>query len=265
MATSVDETMKLLDEIIARYKPGGEFGKPEAALLKRAKVKSLAETAQGLVTSGLAGTTAGAGAGQRWEEEVGMPAKLQLEDIRSQRLTGAMGAKAGYLERLGERQQQAIEAKRRRQLEAEQSVAARSQANWEASRNYMQDLFGGRGQQTGGGAAPTGGGYGGDYGGAGAYTGAGGAGGAGGVELPSTWGAGYGPMFETGAEAAEAGGETYATGMGGGADLSGAPAHVKSFANYFNYAATLYNKTGRRVESQPAARSALIEMGWRGE
>lgn len=97
--TGTEEIMQLLDQIISRYKPGGEFGKPEEALLKREKTKSLAGTAQRLVSAGLAGTTAGAGAGRLWEEEVGMPARLRLEDVRSQRLTEAMGAKAGYLER----------------------------------------------------------------------------------------------------------------------------------------------------------------------
>lgn len=96
--TGTTEIMQLLDQIISRYKPGGGFGVPEEALLKRAKVKSLAGTAQQQVTSGLAGTTVGMGSGRLWEEEVGMPARLQLEDTRTQRLMEAMGAKAGYLE-----------------------------------------------------------------------------------------------------------------------------------------------------------------------
>ena len=114
-----NEIIKLLNDIIARYKPGGEFGKPEEALLKRAKTKSLAETGQALVSSGLGGTTIGAGAGRKWEEEVGMPSRLQLEDIRSQRLTGAMGAKAGYLERGQAATQAAYEAKQQRALQYE--------------------------------------------------------------------------------------------------------------------------------------------------
>lgn len=88
-----------LDKIIARYQPGGEFGKPEMALLERAKTKTLARQKAGLVSRGMAGTTVGAGLGKKWEEEVGMPAKLGLEDIRTQRLVQAMTAKAGFMER----------------------------------------------------------------------------------------------------------------------------------------------------------------------
>ena len=89
----------LLDQMIQRYSPGGGFGDPERALLEREKTKSLARTSQNLVSRGLAGTTAGVGMGKQWEEEIGMPAKLRLEDVRSQRLMEALGTKAGYLER----------------------------------------------------------------------------------------------------------------------------------------------------------------------
>ncbi len=89
----------LLDQIIQRYSPGGGFGDPERALLEREKTKSLARTSQNLVSRGLAGTTAGVGMGKQWEEEIGMPAKLRLEDVRSKRLMEALGTKAGYLER----------------------------------------------------------------------------------------------------------------------------------------------------------------------
>lgn len=100
------EITELLDQIIQRYKPGGEFGKAELSLLERAKTKSLASVSQGLVSAGLAGTTAGVGAGRKWEEEIGMPARLGLEDIRTQRLVEAMGAKAGFAERAGAREEQ---------------------------------------------------------------------------------------------------------------------------------------------------------------
>jgi hypothetical protein len=141
MPTVTNETLRMLDEIIERYRPGGEFGKPEEALLKRAKVKSLAGTAQDIVSSGLSGTTVGAGAGQAWEEEVGMPARLRLEDIRTQRLTEAMGAKAGYMERMGERAFSEYQRRANLEYQQYQERQRRERESREASRNYMQILF----------------------------------------------------------------------------------------------------------------------------
>ena len=94
--TAID---KLLDEAIARYQPGGEFGKPELALLGREKTKTLSKQKADLISRGMSKTTAGAGLGKKWEEEVGMPAKLRLEDVRTQRLLQALQAKAGFAER----------------------------------------------------------------------------------------------------------------------------------------------------------------------
>lgn len=111
------EITGLLDQIIQRYKVGGEFGKAELSLLKRAKTKSLASTAQGLVSAGLAGTTAGVAAGRKWEEEIGMPSRLRLEDIRTERLTQAMGAKAGFMERATTAEAQFALAKAQLQLQ----------------------------------------------------------------------------------------------------------------------------------------------------
>jgi len=129
MATTSEDITKLLDQIIERYKPGGAFGKPEEALLQRAKTKSLAETAQGLVSSGLSGTTAGIGAGQKWEEEIGMPARLKLEDIRAQRLAEAMAAKAGYLQQKYQTDVQAQIERNRLQYQADQAMMERNRQN----------------------------------------------------------------------------------------------------------------------------------------
>jgi len=213
MATTISEIVGLLDEIIERYRPGGKFGTAELALLEREKEKSLARTAQDLTSRGLAGTTIGTGAAKSWEEEIGMPARLRLEDIRSQRLAEAMGAKAGYLEREQERRQTLLENLRQRQFAAQQAVAQRNLMRREASRNYMQQLFpymyGTTGQRTGGQV----GGYGSQFGEMpGSYLGIQGVGraplsgmaplpgGSGEQGLPSTWGGGYGPMFEGPAE-----------------------------------------------------------------
>ncbi len=122
MAATQEELMGLLDKIIERYRPGGEFGKGELALLEREKTKSLARTQSGMVSAGLAGTTVSAGAGQKWEEEVGMPAKLQLEDIRSQRLMESMRTKAGFAERESERERQERLIREQREFTAGESL-----------------------------------------------------------------------------------------------------------------------------------------------
>jgi len=57
---------------------------------------------QQMISSGLYGTTTAAGAGRRWEEAVGAPARLRLEDIMMQRLSQAQVGKAGFMERIEE-------------------------------------------------------------------------------------------------------------------------------------------------------------------
>lgn len=127
----------ILNRIIQRYSPGGEFGKGEEALLGRAKTKAMASSQQQLVSAGLAGTTVGAGRGQRWEEEIGMPERLRLEDVRSQRLSEAMGAKAGYLERTETRAEQT-------RLAEQQMTQQQEQAEWGAlSRAHAAKVTGG--------------------------------------------------------------------------------------------------------------------------
>ena len=94
------EIRGILDEIIAMYAPGGGFGKGTEAMIEREKEKSIAQGTQALVTSGLYGTTMAAGLGKKFEEEVGMPTRLKLEDVRYGQYAGAMGQKAGMVERI---------------------------------------------------------------------------------------------------------------------------------------------------------------------
>lgn len=89
-----------LDEIIARYGPEGGFGEGYEAQLQRSKTQDVASGAQSLVGSGLYNTTQTAGLGKKWEEEVGAPARLKLEDLRSERLSQAQSDKAGFVERI---------------------------------------------------------------------------------------------------------------------------------------------------------------------
>ncbi|KKN18000.1 hypothetical protein LCGC14_0960260 [marine sediment metagenome] len=93
------EAKNIYEQIIGLFSPGGEFGKGFEAQIGRAKTKSVAQGTQALVSSGLYGTTQTAGLAKKFEEEVGMPARLQMEDVRISKYAGAMGAKAGMIER----------------------------------------------------------------------------------------------------------------------------------------------------------------------
>jgi hypothetical protein len=89
--------MGMFTEAMKKYQPGGEFGKREEALLARAKKKYLASQAQRAVSAGLGGTTVPATATAKFQEEVGEPTRLGLEQTRTQRLNELLMAKAGYM------------------------------------------------------------------------------------------------------------------------------------------------------------------------
>lgn len=207
MAETVD-VGALLDQIIERYRPGGAFGDPERALLKREKTKSLARTSQDLVSRGLAGTTAGAGAGRLWEEEVGMPTKLRLEDIRSERLTSALGAKAGYAERTeAQKRQIALEEYRIRE-QAGPTLAERGLDAFGQPFTKTKPAVDGGGGAGGGGGQVT-------HAGGGGYT----VGGGGGGYIGESGSYGYG-----------SGDPGYTPGGGNIGDISGGPRMDLDFA-----------------------------------
>lgn len=91
--------MGLWDEIIQRYQPGGGYGEGALASYERGKTRAVGAGMQQLVSSGLANTTVAATIGKKYEEEVGTPFKLQLQDVQSQRLSEAQAGKAGFIER----------------------------------------------------------------------------------------------------------------------------------------------------------------------
>ena len=97
VAAREKEARKILDDIIKVYSPGGAYGQGTEAMLGRQKTKDLASASQSLVSSGLSNTTQAAGLGKKWEEEVGMPTRAKLEDVRYGALTSAMGQKVGFL------------------------------------------------------------------------------------------------------------------------------------------------------------------------
>jgi hypothetical protein len=80
-----DQAMAIYDEIISRYRPGGEFGKAALGQLEKRKVRDVGKETQQLISSGLYGTTTMGATGRRWEESVGAPERLRLEDIQMQR------------------------------------------------------------------------------------------------------------------------------------------------------------------------------------
>ena len=85
----------------AQYEPGGGFGTGVEAAIERGRTKAMASGMQGLVSAGLAGTTMAGTLGKKYEEEVGVPARLSIEEERARALSGiemqevGMGFEAG--------------------------------------------------------------------------------------------------------------------------------------------------------------------------
>jgi len=91
--------MEIFDRIIAQQETGGTAEAATEAAIGRGRKKAVAQGTQSLVSSGLASTTTAAGLGKKFEEEVGVPARLAAADVQSQRLTQALTGKAGFIER----------------------------------------------------------------------------------------------------------------------------------------------------------------------
>ncbi len=92
------EIRGILDQIIQMYQPGGSYGAGAEAMLDRQKQRDIGSATQSLISSGLFGSTMTAGLPKKWEEEVGVPARLKLEDSRYGMLSQAMGNKASFVE-----------------------------------------------------------------------------------------------------------------------------------------------------------------------
>ncbi len=80
---------------IAQYQPGGGFGKGVESALGRSRTKAMASGMQSLVSSGLSGTTTAAGLGKKFEEEVGMPTRMGVEEARAGNLSRLYASLAG--------------------------------------------------------------------------------------------------------------------------------------------------------------------------
>lgn len=92
-----EEVRKLLDQVVGMYEKGGSYGKGFEEQLERERTKALSTGGQALISSGLYGTTQLAGLGGRFAEEVAAPARMKLEDLRAERLSQALGQKAGFV------------------------------------------------------------------------------------------------------------------------------------------------------------------------
>lgn len=93
------EGLGIFSNLEKMYQPGGSFGQGALAQYEIGKKQAMAQGMQNLVSSGLANTTTAAGMPLKYEQEVGTPFRLQLEDMRMQNLGNIMQQKAGFIER----------------------------------------------------------------------------------------------------------------------------------------------------------------------
>ena len=91
--------LAIFDKIISQFQEGGAFSQATEAALATGEKRSVAQGMQSLVSSGLSGTTEAATLGRQFQEEVGTPARLTAESERVRGYTGALGQKAGFIER----------------------------------------------------------------------------------------------------------------------------------------------------------------------
>jgi hypothetical protein len=91
--------MGIFDQLVGMYQPGGSFGQGMMGQYQQVKEQALASQYQGMVSSGLANTTTAAGMNSAYEQRVGTPFRMQLADLMTEKLSGAMQAKAGFIER----------------------------------------------------------------------------------------------------------------------------------------------------------------------
>jgi hypothetical protein len=91
------QAQSLYDRIIGQYELGGTFGQGVEARLGRLRTQTLASGMQNLVSSGFANTTMAAGLSGKFAEEVAAPTMMQLEDLRTTKLSAALEGKANLL------------------------------------------------------------------------------------------------------------------------------------------------------------------------
>jgi len=82
--------MGIYDEMIEMFQPGGGYGEGAAAYYGQAKEQAKASNIQELTSSGMANLTSGGGFEKSYEQDVGVPFWLNLNDMQMQALAGAM-------------------------------------------------------------------------------------------------------------------------------------------------------------------------------
>jgi len=85
---------KQLDTLQKTVGTASTFGESYLDLLNKQKVRDVSSAQQGDISRGLYGLR---DRGTEWESAVGTGARLKLEDLLTERLSSALGAKAGFL------------------------------------------------------------------------------------------------------------------------------------------------------------------------
>lgn len=91
--------LEIYDRIASTFAEGGAFENAALAELDRTKSRDIASLQAGLAQAGLANTTRFATIAKKYEEDVGVPTRLGIRAAASDRLAGALGQKAGFIER----------------------------------------------------------------------------------------------------------------------------------------------------------------------
>lgn len=91
------EVTGIYDKVAGLFAPGGSFGQGYLEQINRQKVQDVSGAEQSDISRGLFGLR---NRGQEWESQVGAPARLKLEDLRTQSYASALTGKAGFLERI---------------------------------------------------------------------------------------------------------------------------------------------------------------------
>lgn len=93
------EVQSIYDRIIGMYGEGSTYGKAAEYQLELRKTRDVGATIQRDISRGLYGIRPYEA---EWEQTVGTPERLTLEDIKSQRLASALAMKAGSLQDITE-------------------------------------------------------------------------------------------------------------------------------------------------------------------
>ena len=131
------EMERLYGQEMARYEPGGPFEQRGLRGIAEAKVSATGAGMQRLIGAGQTGGMLGANLESIFEKGVGVPARLSLEDIRTQRLSEIYREKAA---RMGDLAAQA------RALGLE---AGRAAPDWTQLATAGADIWGGLGGMKG--------------------------------------------------------------------------------------------------------------------